>query len=197
MRKHRNDNRPHLDRRGMTLVELMVGVALFAVVMGAVMAFVTQSRRSYEDTRERVQYQQGLRAVVSMMTRELRSTGCDPNNVGFDEFGFASATAMNCSMDLNGDGDTMDNGPDENVAYAYDTVNEELLRFDGLNVMTILRDVTTVQFRYFDENGAELLNVPLNAVDRDRIRTVQVTIAGETESGEPVDLTSRIALRNI
>lgn len=186
-----------LDRRGMTLVELMMAVTIFAIVMGAVMAFVVETRRSYSATRDRVQYQQGLRAVVSMMTREIRTAGCDPANVGFDEIAFADVSAFQCRMDLNGDSDVLDNSPDETVTYTYDPAVEELSRNDGLNNMVILRDVTNVQFRYFDDNGAELLNLPLNAVDRDRVRSVEVSITGETENGETVDLTSRVAMRNI
>lgn len=185
------------DRQGMTLVELMVGVTLFAVIMGAVMAFLVQSRRSYDDTRDRVHYQQGLRAVVSMMTREIRTAGCDPNQVGFDEIAFADAIAIRCRADLNGDSDANDNSPDETVSYTYDPGTQELSRNNGVNNMVILRDLTNVRFRYFDENGAELMGVPLNAVDRDRVRSVEVLIAGETDSGEPVDLTSRVAMRNI
>lgn len=185
------------DRQGMTLIELMVGVTLFAVVMGAVMAFLVQTRRSYDDTRDRVQYQQGLRAVVSMMTREIRTAGCDPSQAGFDEIAFADVGAIQTRADLNGDSDANDNSPDETVTYIYDPALQELSRNDGMNNMVILRDLTNVRFRYFDENGTELLNVPLNAVDRDRVRSVEVMIAGETDSGEPIDLTSRVAMRNI
>ncbi|MCP4573416.1 MAG: prepilin-type N-terminal cleavage/methylation domain-containing protein [bacterium] len=185
------------DRQGMTLVELMVGVTLFAVILGAVMMFLVQSRRSYDDTRDRVQYQQGLRAVISMMTREIRTAGCDPEQVGFDEIAVAASGALQCRADLNGDSDTNDNSPDETVSYTYNPGAQELSRNDGVNNMVILRDLTNVQFRYFDTNGNELLNVPLNAVDRDLVRSVEVMIAGETESGEAVDLTSRVAMRNI
>lgn len=188
---------PNPDRRGMTLIELMISVTIFTLVMAAVMTFMVQSRRSYSDTSDRIHYQQGLRAVVSMMTRELRSAGCDPTEVGFDEFTLASTIGLQCRMDLNGDSDVLDNSPDETVTYNYNAGQQELWRNDGVNNMVVLRDVTNVVFRYFDENGVELVNTPLNAVDRDRVRSVAVTLAGETESGEPVDLTSRIVLRNI
>jgi prepilin-type N-terminal cleavage/methylation domain-containing protein len=195
--KIRSIRATHLDRRGMTLVELMVAITVFAIVMGAVMAFLVQSRRSYSDTRDRVQYQQGLRAVTSMITREFRTAGCDPTGVGFDQIAIAGQTQFQCRMDLNADGDVIDNGPDETVTYTYDPALQELTRNDGVADMVILRDLTNVQFRYFDENGNELAALPLSAVDRDLVRSVQITIAGETRSGEPVDLTARVALRNI
>ena len=99
-----------LDRRGMTLVELMVTMSIFAVVLGVVMGFMATTGRSYNATRERVQYQQSMRAVISLMTREIRSTGCDPNSVGFDHFTLADNGALLCQMDLNGDSDTTDTG---------------------------------------------------------------------------------------
>ncbi len=38
--------------------------------------------------------------------------------------------------------------------------------------------------------------IPLNALDRALVRYVEVMIDGETNEGEPVSFTSRIALRN-
>ena len=43
--------------------------------MGVVFGFMVETRESYDDTRNRVQYQQSLRAVLSLMTREVRSAG--------------------------------------------------------------------------------------------------------------------------
>jgi prepilin-type N-terminal cleavage/methylation domain-containing protein len=65
-------------RSGMTLVELMISLVIFGVVIAVVFGFLTESRRSYTATRQKAQYQQGLRAVMSLVTREVRSAGCDP-----------------------------------------------------------------------------------------------------------------------
>jgi len=184
------------DRRGMTLVELMVTMSIFAVVLGVVMGFMTTTGRSYSSTRERVQYQQSMRAVLSLMTREIRSTGCDPASVGFDHFAVADDEGMSCQMDLNGDADFTDFGPDESVAYTFDPATGELTRNSGAGDMVILRDLTSVVFTYLDEDAAPLVNVPLNALDRARVRYVDLALAGATAKGEPVDYSTRIALRN-
>ena len=65
------------DRKGMTMVEMMVALAIFAVVSTVVIGFLTSSRRTYNTTSDRAHYQQSLRAVFSLMTRELRSAGCE------------------------------------------------------------------------------------------------------------------------
>ena len=191
-------DRPAQERRrhGFSLVELMISLAIFGVIMGVVFGFLVGARNSYSDTRERVQYQQSMRAVMSLMTREVRSTGCDPSSVGFEPFGIATTASMQCSMDLNGDGDVTDTSPDESITYTYNDGTGELVRFDGTLTMTILRGLNGLTFTYFDANGAVLGAVPLNALDRATVRYVEIMLDGETERGEPVNYTTRIALRN-
>lgn len=184
------------NRRGMTMIELMVSLAIFGVVMAVVMGFLVGARNSYQATRSRVQYQQSMRAVISLITREVRSTGCDPSGAGFEPFTIASASILQCSMDLNGDGDVTDTSPDETIIYAYNAGAEVLVRFDGNVAITVLRNVNDLTFTYFDAAGAVLGGVPLNALDRALVRYVEVMIDGETDAGEVVSFTSRIALRN-
>jgi hypothetical protein len=158
---------------------------------------MVEQKRSYNQTRARAQYQQGMRAVISMVSREIRSTGADPTDAGIVGLSVADAMAFQCSMDLNGDGDANDQDPDETIRYVYDPVNGELLRNDGAFALVILRDLTDLRFRYYDAAGAELNSVPLNAADRDLVRFIEIDISGEAHEHESVDYSSRIALRNI
>ncbi len=185
-----------LNRQGMTLVEMMISISVFAVVLAVVMGFMAQSSRSYNSTRSKVQYQQSMRAVISLLTREIRSTGCDPSNVGFDRFVVADANSMRCQMDLNGDSDVTDIGPDESVTYIFDPATSELSRDNGTGSIVILRDIDDFVFTYRDRDGNVLGATPLNATDRLLVRYVDLFITGETNSGEPVEYTSRVALRN-
>ena len=184
------------DRRGLTMIELMVSLSIFGIVMGVVFSFLVGARDSYQDTRQRVHYQQSMRAVLSLMTREVRSSGCDPTSAGFESIAIASVNALQCRADLNGDGDTTDVSPDESVTYGYNAAAGELLRFDGAVAITVLRGLNNLTFTYFDAGGAVLGAVPLNALDRAMVRYVEVMIDGETDRGEPVSYTTRIAVRN-
>ena len=56
-----------LDRRGLTLTELMITLSIFGIIMAVVMGFVTGARNSYSDTRERARYQQTMRAVMAVL----------------------------------------------------------------------------------------------------------------------------------
>ncbi len=184
------------DRRGLTMVELMISLAIFGVIMGVVFSFLVGARNSYQDTRERAQYQQSMRAVLSLITREVRSTGCDPSGAGFEQFTVATTGVMQCSMDLNGDGDIVDVGPDETITYGYNAAAGELVRSNGVIGMTVLRGLNNLTFTYFDANGAVLGAVPLSALDRAMVRYVEIMMDGTTDRGEPVSYTTRVALRN-
>lgn len=183
-----------INRQGMTLTELMISLAIFGVIMAVLFGFLTGSRNSYTDTRERAQYQQSMRAVMSLVTREIRSTGCDPTENGFDRFALADGDQLECRMDLNGDSDFVDIGPDENISYRF--AAGDLIRNNGSGDQVILRGVQNLTFTYFDVDGNPLVALPLSAANRTLIRFVGIAIQGETIRGEPVIYTTRIALRN-
>lgn len=184
------------DRRGLTLTELMITLSIFGVIMAVIMGFIVGARNSYSDTRQRAQYQQTMRAVMSMMTRELRTAGCDPSGASFESFTIADDDLFQCRMDFNGDSDVADVQPDEQVAYVLQAGTGLLFRVANSGVVPILTGVDNLTFNYFDENGVELVNVPLTATDRALVRHVTITIGGQTQRGEPVSYTSRVAMRN-
>jgi len=184
------------DRRGLTLTELMVTLSIFGVIMAVIMGFVVGARNSYSDTRERAQYQQTMRAVMSMMSRELRMAGCDPAGASFESFTIADDDLFQCRMDLNGDADVADVQPDEQVAYLLQAGTGLLFRVANSGVQPILSGVNSLTFSYFDANGTQLPNVPLIATDRAQVRHVTITIDGTTDRGEPVRYTTRVAMRN-
>ena len=193
MNAHRH---PTPDRRGMTLVEMMVALALFAVVSAVVIGFLNGSRDTYSDTSDRAHYQQSLRAVFGLLSLELRSAGCDPADIGLEGITLADGDAIRCRMDLDGDGATLGTTPDEDITYLYDPNLDELQRTTGAGTQVILRGVQRVQFRYFDGEGAPLANLPLSQDDRGQVRFVEIAIDGELLSGEPVTYSTRVFVRN-
>jgi prepilin-type N-terminal cleavage/methylation domain-containing protein len=184
------------DHQGMTIVELMVAITIFAVITAVVISFLTSSRRTYDDTSDRAAYQQSLRAVLSLLAREIRSAGCDPLEAGVDRFALADEDAMRCTADLTGDGDTLDLSPDEDVSYAFQEGDGTLLRTTAGGALTILRDVADVSFVYFDEDGNALGPLPLSAANRREVRYVQIAIQGATGDGEPITYATRVLVRN-
>jgi len=173
-----------------------VALAIFAVISTVVIGFLTSSRQTYNTTSDRAHYQQSMRAVFSLMTRELRSAGCDPAEAGINGLEVADDTTLRCRMDLDGDGSTLGTAPDEDVTYDYDVGQAELIRTSATGTLTILRDVQLVQFTYFDEDGNMLATTPLSAADREMVRFVDIAIDGELRDGEPVTYSTRVFVRN-
>jgi prepilin-type N-terminal cleavage/methylation domain-containing protein len=180
----------------MTLVEMMVVLAIFAVVMTVIISFLVQSRRSYSDMSQRVEYQQAVRATLTLLSREIRSAGCDPLNAGFDRFPVANEDQLRFRMDLDGDGAIEIVEPAEDVQYVWQAAQQELTRDSGSGAQTILRNVTGLNFSYFDADGAPLGPPPLPAADRARIRYVEIAITGESDRGESLSYTTRVLVRN-
>ncbi len=185
-----------VNRRGFTLVEMMISLSIFGVVMGVVFAFMQGTSDSYDETRAKVHYQQSMRATVSLLTREIRSAGCDPGNSDFDSFFTADDNVLRCRADLNGDSDITDLNPDEDITYTFNAGTGEFSRNNGNENMVILRGLTNIQFTYLDVDGDVLGATPLNASDRALIRYVQILISGETDDGQPVDYQTRVLVRN-
>ncbi len=174
----------------------MISLSIFGVVMGVVFAFMQGTSDSYDETRAKVQYQQSMRATVSLLTREIRSAGCDPANSDFDSFFTADDNVLRCRADLNGDSDITDLNPDEDITYTFNAGTGEFSRNNGNENMVILRGLTNIQFTYLDVDGDVLGSTPLNASDRALIRYVQILISGETDDGQPVDYQTRVLVRN-
>lgn len=197
MNGHRQgDGRP-MGRAGMTMVELMISLVIFGVVIAIVFGFLTESRQSYTATRQKAQYQQGLRAVMSLITREVRSAGCNPGGAAFERFAVADARQIRCRMDLNGDSDVTDTSPDEDITYAFDTATGELSRsVAGGAATVILRGLQDITFNYYDDEGNLLAGLPLNATDRADVAAIDLVMSGEAEEHVTVNYTTRIAVRN-
>src|SRR5215470_14187788 len=63
------------DRRGFTLIELMITLTVLAVVMVVIMTVMYAAQRSKQATSNRVESAQAARAAMDLMTTDLRSAG--------------------------------------------------------------------------------------------------------------------------
>jgi prepilin-type N-terminal cleavage/methylation domain-containing protein len=64
-----------MGRKGLTLIELLVGLSLLAVFSTAVVGLLVQGQRSYQQQVERVQVQAHLRTGIAIIAAELRELG--------------------------------------------------------------------------------------------------------------------------
>jgi prepilin-type N-terminal cleavage/methylation domain-containing protein len=72
--------RPILNKKGITLIELLVALVICAIVIAAIYRlFITQSR-AYVVQDQVVEIQQNIRTAMEMMVRDIRMAGFDYDN---------------------------------------------------------------------------------------------------------------------
>lgn len=75
--------RGNFSDRGFTLAELLVGIAVIALVLGGLLALLTSGQRFFSLGSSQLEAQQNLRLALSRMMEEIRSAGydgLDPNS---------------------------------------------------------------------------------------------------------------------
>jgi type II secretory pathway pseudopilin PulG len=81
------------DARGLSLTELVVTLALFAMVMAGVVGTWGKAQEAYFIGSESAEVQQNVRAAIDFMVREIRSAGRDATVCAFD---YATSTTVDC-----------------------------------------------------------------------------------------------------
>ena len=206
--------------RGFTLIELMVALAVSSIIMAAIYSVNATLTRSYTTQNVAADVQQAVRATIDFMAEDIMMAGLFEydyregyiNVPGID---MAGSEIMTFTADRNMDGDTDDEF--EDLTYQLD--GTELKQTDNNTGVeeTFIDNVVNFEFRYFRENeddtptdndvinGQDLINFyglgdPLPELDRDDIRTVQISITVEEPAGigDPVErtYTTRVRCRN-
>ena len=183
---------------GFSLIELITALGISGIVLAAVTAtFISQSR-SYDAQEQINGMQQAARAAMDIITREVRMAGYNTNGgLTFDGIIY-DTTEIRVQANLDGDADTGD--PDEDIIYAYDTVDDVITRETGGNTETLVEDIDVFTFQYLDESGTATTTSA-------NIRQIQITITARTAKSDPnytsnggyrtFTLTSLITPRNL
>lgn len=86
--------------RGLTLIELMIGLVIGMIVLGAVIALFIAFNKSSFDLHRSIRLEQDVRAAVDFIARDLRRAGHvhgAQNRIG--QAGFCDAGYFDCSVD--------------------------------------------------------------------------------------------------
>ncbi|MFC1889750.1 prepilin-type N-terminal cleavage/methylation domain-containing protein [Thermodesulfobacteriota bacterium] len=191
-------------KRGFTMVELMLGLFLSMIVIYGIYGVVSSQTRAFGISEQVVEAQQNARALLSLMSREIRMAGYDPGwltrteplTLNGEETlpGFLTAQATQtrfvqnlgcCCCNDGGPGyglDFVDTDLDdefEDIAYSYSAEGRELRR----NNMVLATNVDAIEFSYRFEDGDEgIPGVQADGTDDvDDIRAVRITLMTRTE----------------
>lgn len=172
---------------GMTLIELLIALAIGSIITAAIYTVYISQAQGQATQEAALEMQQGLRAALSFMGREIRSAGADPSGAAGAGIITAEADQFRFTRDITGgddfgmdtfDGDTDDEN--EDIRYAINPVNghlgRETCRPAGCgDLQSILDNVDALNFVYLDRAG-NVMGAPVLGLARNDIRQVQVTI---------------------
>lgn len=163
-----------LNRRGFSLVELLIAMAVGLVVLGVAFSIFTVQNKSLNNQEQLVELQQSVRAAMDMMSREVRMAGYNPARATFDAVTF-DTSQLEVRADL--DGSAGING-DEDIIYAYDSVNKIITRNAGSGAEPLAENIDAFTFQYLDSAGNP-------AATSTAVTMVRITITGRTAQPDP------------
>jgi prepilin-type N-terminal cleavage/methylation domain-containing protein len=185
------------NNKGLTLVEVMMTLLIFAVVLAVVNNVFFTTQRLYSRTSQRADMQMTTRAGMNVMMTELRAMGCDPTETGIAGLRNANADSCRFQSDLNGDGAITTNEPSEDIVYFYDPNQETVFRDPGTGPQPFINNVTQFAFQYFDGNNQVLGPLPLTPQLISQVRSIGLAITAETPQGGEMDTSTRVGIRNL
>lgn len=68
------------NRRGVSLIELLVGLVIFAIVMGGIYRLFTDQNKAYTVQDQVAEVQQSIRTAMEVLLKDLRMTGFDDDS---------------------------------------------------------------------------------------------------------------------
>ena len=159
--------------RGFTIIELIVSMSLLSVVLAGFFGAILTTQRMYTVQLAIARAEESLRAAEFAVGAVLRTAGADPNltgATGFDPDPLVRGSFDNLRVvsDFNpADGDTDDLLEDVLVWVASDTL---LIRWSAAGVgQAMAYPVTRIRFRYFANDGTELVNAAEVAAGATRV----------------------------
>jgi type IV pilus assembly protein PilW len=220
--------RHHRAHAGFTLAELLVSMLLSSIIMGGVYSVYRMQSHTMKIQEKRLDAQDYARSVLDMMVREIRNAGYNPMGavsgtalgtncaggaVGAPGVVTAGAQSFRFTYDFQqtaggGVPDGKCNAADEDITFAWDTsgctgVLGNITRNGSLNPLTDC-NVTSLDIRYFKQDGTELSRPVTGATNLSSIQRVQITLTVQSKNpdsqfgGQQLDatLTSNVDLRN-
>lgn len=196
------------ENQGFTLVELLVGLAIFSIIALILMHQLTSGSRHNTEQNAIARAQQGLRAARQLISQDIRLAGLDPERTfrfGFEE---ATATKFRVTADINiPSNGIVDNTGAERVTYLIRAANRDLQKilYEGtasqVSAPLLNRiDPNNSSFTYLNAAGVDLGN-PVPPASLVNIRTVVVTLSVQEEAGQSGTVTrnstGRVLCRNL
>jgi type IV pilus assembly protein PilW len=181
-----------LSRRGFTLIEILVAMALTGIVVGAIYTTYKSQQDTYMAQDQVAEMQLNLRAAAHIVASDIRMAGYNPKGIP-DLAGFVTTLPCNpagpsddlpvapgptqiaFTVDSNGDG-ILDNTDAEQIAYRLNAASQTLERFrpSSRAWAPVAADIEALDLVYLDGSGAPITGAL--AANLTRVRLVEITL---------------------
>jgi type IV pilus assembly protein PilW len=157
-----------ISERGFTIIELLVAMAISLVVMAAIYSTYRSQQASYIVQDQVSIAQQNLRAAMYSITREIRTAGFNPTQIGGNLFEIKEATdtAITFTAD-NGAGANANNGTlegDETIRY-FLSGTDLMRQVGGTAAQKLAENIEAIGFAYaFDATGDGVMDTSGNNI---------------------------------
>lgn len=193
--------------RGFSLTEVLIAMLLMLVVTAAMLSAFRFQMFALKGQDVQLEMQEAARAVVDVMTREIRLAGYDPTCAKtFAGIADARPQLLQLQFDSNEDGAI---GAGESVTYAYDATAGEIQRNVGGTSSALVSDMpqNALGLSYYDASGTVLTSsgtpAALTAAQRNMVRRVKITVMLQKPNPDPQNgsfmisrFVSNVELRN-
>jgi type IV pilus assembly protein PilW len=172
------------DHQGFTLVELLVALAMAAILSVALVAIFSSYTRTQTAQENVISMQQNLRAALYLMGRDLRMAGYrGPDPATAPAAGFLTANADNLSFTV------LDDATHTLTTISYqfsdsdgDGTNDAILRSDGTMANELVAEnIDGVEFFYTLADGSQSTTPGTLG----NIRSVEISILARTNRNDP------------
>lgn len=191
-----------------SLVEMMYFVLIFVFILAAMYNLLYFSQKTWSKTSHDTEVRQNARFALDKSVKEIR----EAQSPSESEYGVYLADQFEFQFysDINSDP-----GPERIHYYLNNdefikgelnpSTQEEPWEYGGTEgteaVAKYMRNTGSDSvFRYYDSDGNELTNLPLDSVDRKKIRRVNITLLVDKEPNElpdQLEVESEVQLRNL
>lgn len=188
--------RPALTDRGFSMIEMLMVIAILAILFTFIYKGFVQLNRYYTAENVKAASQQSVRTAVEMMIQDVRLAGLDPLGTSGARIEVASPTLLHFTADVDMDG--VINGPFENMVYERRGNNLEQTNQGQREIL--LENISNLTFAYFDNFGAEIPASQLSTRLED-IRAVGVSLTINRPAGRSQEVsrtyTTQLRCRNL
>jgi Tfp pilus assembly protein PilW len=183
--------------RGVTLIELVVGMGISLLALGACVGALAASARLVAALGARAEVEDTAQLAAEAFRFDVRRAGFDPTASGVEGLAAALPDQLTLQADLEADG-ALDAGSEEVTRWLCATAPPRLSRVIGAQSLPVAAPVSRCGIRYFDASGGELLpgTGGLDAPGRARVRRIVLDFAVDPAiGGAPASRIVEVALR--